>query len=609
MNCATTNHRAIAFLLCFVLFLQVAVSPARAQAPSEAKPLVANGDFETVVTGQNIWDGVDAANNLRVFTYGNVITEEGGSPSTVNFPCSPQFVDMDGDGLKDLVVSDPSGFVWIYKNHGEKGKPKFTTAEFVPSYYGGAAKIWVGDFSGDGRNDMVVGTAFGHVIYVPNIGSPQKWKFTRDMAKPRYCWPGVVQEGYDIPYVELGKGPMLFGTYMAPCIYDWDNDGKKDLILGDGTYSANSVWLVRNTGSNQSPKFQEDEKFYLAYGEGREQLVPTICDINGDGLPDLIVSDRQGYINLYLNKKDLPKDTVKPAFGSLVTVKKDNAPPVLPFNSHIKLGGQEKFPGPLAVSACDWNDDGLTDLLLGFPDGTMYVAINTGSKTEAKFDGPQPIKGTDTEKDFLTPSGWAYYYAGSANSCFTVRALEEDKMPNGEIVKPKSGKYLCKFQYEHNYPGWTIHSSWNNVPSLSKYGWTIGGRYIQTSTGPLTIGKKYEISMWVRGADVKPIWYMYQHVAVRTARRNRASTATFEVEAPFTVTEGNWSKFSKTFICPGPTKDQRILKPENPNYDKISFAFYIILPGKGYCYIDDVKLEEVKGIGGLPAPAAPSLPK
>lgn len=592
-------------LSCWSL-ISVGVVSLHAQTPTPP-PLVPNGDFESLTVAANLWDGVDNNNNMRTLTYANYITVEGGNAAHVNFPSSPQMTDMDGDGLKDLVVGDPSGFIWIFKNRGEKGKPKFTTGQFVPAYYGGAAKLWVGDFSGDNRQDIVVGTAFGHVIYVKNIGSPQKWKFTTDMGRPRYCWPGYVQQGYEIPYVQLGKGDLLFGTYMAPAIADWDNpkDGRKDLILGDGTYSANSIWLLRNTGSNLSPRFDPDEKHYLAYGEGREQLVPTICDLNGDDLPDLIVSDRQGYINLHLNKKDLPKDTPKPVFGQLPSAKADKAPPVIPYSGRIKCGGQEQFPGPLAVAACDWNDDGLFDLLLGYPDGTCAVALNSGSKTEWKFEGAQQIKGTDTEKDFQSPSGWSYSYTGVANSCFTVRALAEDKMPNGEVVRPKSGKYMCKFAYEHDYPGWVTHSNWNYIPGLSRHGWTVGGRSIHIGTGALTVGKKYEVSMWVRGGDVKPVWIMWNHVNVRTSRKGRAGTRYYEVEAPFTAVEGNWTKFTKTFICPGPDKNERI-KADN---DKVSFQFALVFPGKGYCYLDDVQLEEVKALGAMPVPNAPPAPQ
>lgn len=576
-------------------------TPGTAPAP----PLVRNGDFEAVTTAQNVWDGVDAAGNLRVFTHGSIITVEGGNATTVNFPCHPRYVDMDADGLKDLVVADPSGFIWIYRNSGEKGKPKFTTADFIRSYYGTSTKIWVGDSDGDGDNDIWAGTTYGHIIFVENIGGPRNWKFITEMSKPRYCWPGYVQKGFEMPYVQLDDGPMEIGTYMAPEIFDWDNDGKKDLLLGDGTYSANSIWLMRNIGSSKNPRFVSDERHYLAYGEGREQLVPTVCDINGDGLPDLIMSERRGLLHLYLNKKDLPKETPRLAFGQLRSAKPDNAPPILPYDSTLKLGGQEQFPGPLSVSAVDWNDDEIVDLLLGFPDGTMAVSINKGSKTEWKFDAPVFIKGTDTEKDFPSPSGWAYYYAGSVNSCFTVRTIEQDTLQGGIVVKPQSGKYMTKFMYEHDFPGYMHYGHSYYTPTLSKYGWMVGGRMIYGSTGPLTVGKRYEVSLYVRGANIQPIWGMYAHVAVRTGRKNRASHAWYEVDGQVSgMSQGQWQRFTKQFICPGPSKEQRI-KPEN---DKINFTFYIAFRGTGYCYVDDVQLNEVKGFGGLPTPIAPTVP-
>ena len=46
---------------------------------------------------------------------------------------------------------------------------------------------------------------FSHhlALNVPNLGNPQKWKFTRDMAKPRYCWPGALHPGFEVTAREL----------------------------------------------------------------------------------------------------------------------------------------------------------------------------------------------------------------------------------------------------------------------------------------------------------------------------------------------------------------------------------------------------------------------
>ena len=96
-------------------------------------------------------------------------------------------------------------------------------------------------------------------------------------------------EGFDI------------GSFAAPVSIDWNEDRKKDLILGEGTYGANSVYIFLNQGRDSSPSFKMDGRNYLAYGEGREHLTPAVIDWDNDGDYDLIVGDSGGSFNLYLN--------------------------------------------------------------------------------------------------------------------------------------------------------------------------------------------------------------------------------------------------------------------------------------------------------------------
>jgi hypothetical protein len=42
--------------------------------------------------------------------------------------CGPWVVDVDGDGVKDLVVGDFSGFFHFYKNEGTDRKPRYAKA-------------------------------------------------------------------------------------------------------------------------------------------------------------------------------------------------------------------------------------------------------------------------------------------------------------------------------------------------------------------------------------------------------------------------------------------------------------------------------------------------
>ncbi|MDD5066445.1 MAG: VCBS repeat-containing protein [bacterium] len=82
--------------------------------------------------------------------------------------------------------------------------------------------------------------------------------------------------------------------FSAPCVYDWNNDGLKDLITASG---AGKILVYINRGNNSAPVF--DTAFPVPY-KGSTLVIPcsyttlyglisTNSDLNGDGLDDLIV--------------------------------------------------------------------------------------------------------------------------------------------------------------------------------------------------------------------------------------------------------------------------------------------------------------------------------
>src|SRR5207244_1734575 len=101
--------------------------------------------------------------------------------------------------------------------------------------------------------------------------------------------------------VRVAVGSKPWGNLFAPCVVDWNKDGRPDLLIGEGSYSANAVFVLLNQSSASEPKFTDEHRHYLCYGDGREQLAPTVADINGDGEPDVLVGDRLGTVGIYLN--------------------------------------------------------------------------------------------------------------------------------------------------------------------------------------------------------------------------------------------------------------------------------------------------------------------
>jgi len=559
---------------------------------------------ETTAPLGNYWDGVDAGNDLHVNVANSLVLNDAGRMVDTPMSSCPNFVDMNDDGLNDIVVSDTQGFLWIYLNSGEKGKPKFTTGAFIPTFIGWGAKIHVCDWDGDGDNDVVFGTFYGDIGILPNTGTRKQWQFTRRMGIPRYVDPqfGVDDPQDRLPTLMLGKQTMILGNYMSPWVTDWNKDGKLDLILGEGTYSANSVRLLLNAGSRNKPVFVEDRMFYLCYGEGYEQLTPAVVDYNGDGLQDLIVGTRTGQIRLYkgTQKAIEGKDMVAAIRGIL-------APAVLEFDGFVKIAGGEVYDTMSFVYPCDWNEDGLFDLLLGSTKGIVNIALNKGSKTEPNFPNAEPVKGTDTAKDMLAPANWMNgvirvfwnnFIGGYCNTASLLSVEKEVILKAGSPpILPVDGNTFIYYRYVNNYQGFTRnHMSWvlpvNNSPTVEH---VIGARVLapliktRGKDGALGDGvelklkRQYELS-FSSIVEGKPVaWVFWAWEEIKSATEDAASVYKTQYATDMIPPSVGWQKRTYRFKCPSMVQSNYL------------YHFYFRMPeGNVKFLLDNLRLKEIE---------------
>ena len=141
-----------------------------------------------------------------------------------------------------------------------------------------------GDLNGDGLFDLVASTEKGDLMWYPNRGTP---------GNPRFI--GCLMLDDD-------EGPIDVGWYGVPYLYDWDDDGLLDIIVGT---SHNVLLWWKNTGTEASHRLKymgfiqadgkrlevpqtpvpEDTKNIFAKDYYNQ---PWIGDWDGDGLPDLL---------------------------------------------------------------------------------------------------------------------------------------------------------------------------------------------------------------------------------------------------------------------------------------------------------------------------------
>jgi hypothetical protein len=165
----------------------------------------------------------------------------------------PVLFDIDGDGLPDLFTGDYGYYdsswyfqgvlhssytsrISYFKNTGTLSNPEFTliTDDFAGLSSQHLTGIYptFGDVDGDGDPDLIIGNSDGTLIYLQNTGSRQSPVFA-----------GQVYKYQDIDV----------GDFSAPQLFDLDNDGRYDLIIGEQKGNLN---YFHNDGTVNNPLFR-----------------------------------------------------------------------------------------------------------------------------------------------------------------------------------------------------------------------------------------------------------------------------------------------------------------------------------------------------------------
>ena len=281
-------------------------------------------------------------------------------------------IDIEGDGDKDLVVSIVSfDTMNLLVNDGSSSTAHMGSQDLtfpqnntntVPINLYTFPAAFIADINNDGKVDLLAspyqennGHNYQSSYLYENIGTATVPDF--DFVQNNFLQDNMIE----------------LGTSAYPTFFDFDNDGLKDMLVGNlgyfvttGDYSSQLAYY-RNTGTASEPAFTLQDRDLLNISAlNLDNVAPTFGDLDGDGDDDLIIGDADGLLHYFDN-------SAGPGNSCNFTLTQ-------PGFQGIDIIGQ--FAAPFLH---DVDGDTILDLVIGERNGNLNYYRNDGTANAPNF--------------------------------------------------------------------------------------------------------------------------------------------------------------------------------------------------------------------------------
>ncbi len=280
-------------------------------------------------------------------------------------------LDLDGDGDKEIVVGDISyNSLTMLTNDGTPTDGHFNAVDIsFPANNSSTTAValttfpaaYFVDMNYDGLKDLVVSPNAPN--YSENANSVLFYKNTGTNSFPDFAFQqnDLLQDSM----IEVGEGAY-------PAFFDYDNDGLKDLFIGNyGYYGASSfqpkIAQFKNTGTLSTPSFNLVTLDYMNLSAlNILNMIPAFGDLDGDTDADMIIGGHDGKLQYFENTAAIGST----ANFSLTAANFKNS------NNRVIDVGDAAAP-----QIVDVDGDGKNDLVVGGRSGKLAYYRHIGSGT------------------------------------------------------------------------------------------------------------------------------------------------------------------------------------------------------------------------------------